>query len=71
MKAFDQADQLAIVSNFNAVLEGFEEDRIGLWQPLDEGKGNAATIGKNQSLLRHLFDNNGLIQPLGVPEGNW
>ena len=34
----EQADHLPVLPNFDAVLQGFEEDRIVLWQPLDEGK---------------------------------
>ena len=34
----DQANHLPVLPNFDAVLQGFEEDRIVPWQPLDEGK---------------------------------
>ena len=36
----EQADHLPVLPNFDAVLQGFQEDQIVLWQPLDEGKWN-------------------------------
>ena len=68
---FEYADHLSVLPNLDAMLQGSEEDRIGSWQSLDEGKWNVSTIGKNQGFISHLFDNNRVIQAFGVPKGNW
>ncbi len=68
---FEYSDDLPVLPNFDAMLQGFDEDRIVLWQPLDERKWNASTIGKDQGLVGHLFDKNRVIQGFGIPEGDW
>ena len=64
----DQANRLAILPNFDAVLQSLWEDRIALWKPFDEGKSDAPTISKNEGLIRQRFDNKWVIQSFGVPE---
>jgi hypothetical protein len=62
-------NQIFVLPNFDAMLQGFEEDSIIHWQSLDERKWNASTIGKNEALVLQVFDNNRLIQTFGdVPK---
>jgi hypothetical protein len=41
---FEYADHVPVLANFDAMLQGFDEDWIILRQPLDEGNGDASTI---------------------------
>ena len=46
----DQADDLPVLPNFDAMFQGFEEDGIISWQPLDEGKGMLRPSARTRAL---------------------